>query len=77
MRMELYVDKETKEGSGELPRKISASKLFRWVIRAATTDNKTWKKLVKTDPDIKEVQDYLRPRLREILGVEQLPEDKK
>lgn len=69
MRMELYVDAETKECSGELPRKISASKLFRWVVKAATTDNKTWKKLIRTGGDIKDVQDYLRPRLMTILGI--------
>ncbi len=75
--MELYVDKETKENSGELPRKISASMLFRWVIKAATTDMKTWEKLIRTDPDIKMVQEYLRPRMRKIFGLEQAPEDKK
>jgi hypothetical protein len=67
--MELYVDQETKESSGELPRKISASKLFRWIIKAVTTDMKTWKKLLRTDKDIKEVQEFIRPRLMMMLGI--------
>ena len=69
MKTTVYLDEESVKAANELPRKINVSKLLRWAIKAATTDNKTWKKLIRTEGEIKEVQDYLRPRLMMILGI--------
>ena len=69
MKTTVYLDEESVQASNELPRKINVSKLLRWAIKAATSDLKTWKKLIKTEGEIKEVQDFLRPRLMMILGI--------
>lgn len=69
MKTTVYLDEDSVKAANELPRKINVSKLLRWAIKAATTDNKTWKKLIKMEGEIKEVQEYLRPRLMMILGI--------
>ena len=69
MKTTVYLDEESTKAAGDLPRKINVSKLLRWAIKAATTDFKTWKKLIREEGEIKEVQDYLRPRVIEMLGV--------
>jgi hypothetical protein len=68
MKTTVYLDEESVKAANELPRKINVSKLLRWVIKAVTSDEKTWTKLIRTEGEIKEVQDYLRPRLLMILG---------
>jgi post-segregation antitoxin (ccd killing protein) len=69
MKTTVYLDEDSVNAANDLPRKINVSKLLRWAIKAATTDNKTWMKLIKTEGEIKEVQDFLRPRLMMILGI--------
>lgn len=69
MKTTVYLDEESVKAADDLPRKINVSKLLRWAIKAATTDNKTWKKLIREEGEIKEVQDYLRPRVIDMLGI--------
>lgn len=69
MKTTVYLDDESVQAANELPRKINVSKLLRWAIKAATTDNKTWNKLIREDGEVKEVQDYLRPRIMIMLGI--------
>lgn len=63
------LDEESHKVIQELPKKISASKLLRWLLKMVHTNDKEWTRLIKHDPEIKEVQDWIRPRLMRALGL--------
>jgi len=65
--MNLYVDDEVVGLINELPRKMSASKLFRHSVRANTYDAAQWADYKKT-PECKECLEFLLP-VRERFGV--------
>ncbi len=69
MKTTFYLDEVSSQAVKELPRKISASKLMRWMLKLIHTNNKEWKHLIKHDPEIREVQDWIRPKLRKALGL--------
>jgi hypothetical protein len=69
MRTNIMLDEESHKVIKELPRKISASKLLRWLLKLINTSDKEWAYLIKHDPEIKEVQDWMRPRFMRALGV--------
>lgn len=69
MRTTVYLDDDAKNALDELPRKVNASKLIRWMSKALTTDEKKWDRLIKEDQEIRDVQEFLRPRLMQALGI--------
>jgi adenine C2-methylase RlmN of 23S rRNA A2503 and tRNA A37 len=71
MRTSLEIDDRTQEAIWQMKKPFKASALFRWLMKALTSDNKEWDKLIKTDPEIKAVQDFIRPRLRHVLGFDE------
>lgn len=71
MRTTLSIDEQTRQAMQELPRPFKSSALLRWLLKALTTDNKEWDRLIKNDPEIKAVQDYVRPRLRRVLQLDE------
>ena len=64
--MNLYVDDEVVGLANELPRKMSASKLFRHSVKANTLNAAQWAEYKKT-PECKECLEFLRP-VRERFG---------
>lgn len=70
-RAVFYMDKQSKKAIAELKRPFKASALIRWLLKALTTTNKEWDKLIVSDPEVKAVQDFLRPRLRHALGFDE------
>lgn len=69
MKTTFYLDEVSSKAVKELPRKISASKLLRWLLKLVNTTNKEWNYLIKHDDEVKEVQDWIRPKLRKALGL--------
>jgi hypothetical protein len=66
MNYMLSVDADTAKGARELPRRMSASKLFRHSIKANTYDAKQWAEYKKT-AECKDCLEWLRP-VRERFG---------
>lgn len=71
IRYTMSFDAESNKAAGMLKRPFHASALARWLFKALTTNNKEWDKLIVSDPEVKAVQDYLRPRLRHALGFDE------
>lgn len=71
MQTTLYLDDNSVSAMKDLPSKMSASKITRWMLKTAVSDNRQLKKLLKSDAEYKEVQDYLRPRLMELLRIDE------
>lgn len=69
MRTNIMLDEDSHKVIGELPKRISASKLMRWMLKAVHTNDKEWKNLLRNDREIKEVQDWIRPRIMKVLGI--------
>ena len=69
MKATLSINEQTKASMGDLPIRMSASKLFRWIVKLMVSDEKEWKKIIREEGEIKEVQDYIRPKLRMALGL--------
>lgn len=65
----VYLDEQSMNAARELPRKANASALLRWLLKLVSTTDNEWKKLIKEDREIKEVQDYIRPMLMKALGL--------
>jgi hypothetical protein len=64
--MNLYVDDEVVALANDLPKRMSASKLFRHSIKANTYDARQWAEYKKT-PECQECLEFLRP-IRERFG---------
>jgi hypothetical protein len=69
MRTNIMLDEDSHKVIGELPRKISASKLLRWLLKLIHTNDKEWTQLIKHDPEIREVQEWIRPKVIRALGI--------
>ena len=63
MRTLILLDEQSHTAMGELPRKMSFSRIARVFLVAATTDEKEWKHFLKGNDEAKEVQAFLRQRL--------------
>ena len=72
MKATLFVDQRTKDAIENMPRKMSASKLFRWFMVMLTCSDKEWERIRKEEPEILEVQEYIRPKLRRMIGKEDI-----
>ncbi len=70
------LDEDSHKVIGELPKRISASKLLRWLLKLIHTNDKEWEYLIEHDPEIKEVQDWIRPKLRKALGLRNVEKNK-
>ena len=70
--MNIYTDEQTDRFIGEMPAKMSASRVFRWMMRLISTNDKEWTVLIKENKEIKEVQAYMRPRIRKALGMKNI-----
>ena len=68
MRTNIMLDEESHKVIKELPKKMSASKLLRWLLKALNSSEKEWTYLIRHDPEIMEVQDWIRPKLRKALA---------
>ena len=66
MNTTVSIDQDTSDGIRDLPRKMSASKLFRHSVKANTFDAKQWTEYKKT-PECQECLEFLRP-IRERFG---------
>jgi hypothetical protein len=75
MKTTFYLDEVSSKAVKDLPRKMSASKLLRWMLKLIHTNDKEWKLLIKHDPEIKEVQDWIRPMLRKALGLKDVEDE--
>lgn len=63
------------EGQAEsLPRGFSISRMVRWMINLITTSDKEWQQLIRREGEIKEFQDYIRPKLEKALGLKRTKE---
>jgi len=63
MMIALYTDAETNRLASELPRKCSASKIMRYVLKAAMTSDADFEVYKRENKDAKEVRLYLREKL--------------
>lgn len=63
MNTTITLDEKSHDAMGELPAKMSFSRIARVLLVAATTDDKDWKKFLKGNDEAKEVQAFLRQRL--------------
>jgi len=62
MNTTIVLNERSHDAMGELPGKMSFSRIARTLLVAATTDNEEWKKFLKGNNDAKEVQAFLRKR---------------
>jgi hypothetical protein len=67
-RTNLAIDDSIKEGMNELPKKISSSALFRWAVLAATTSDAEWRRECKARPELVEVTEFLRERMKKVFA---------
>jgi len=70
MKATLFLDEQSVSAMRDMPQRMSASKITRWLLKTATCDDKQLEKLLKTDKEYREVQDYLRPRLMELFDID-------
>lgn len=63
MRVVLYSDAMTKRCVDDLPRRVGASKIMRYVLKAIMTNDAEWEEYRKTDKDAINVRNYLREKL--------------
>lgn len=54
-----------------LPRGFSISRMVRWMITLITSSDKEWNEAIRREGEIKEFQDYIRPKLEKALGLKQ------
>jgi hypothetical protein len=71
MRSSVYLDEQSQKAIKTLPKPFKISALMRWLLKALTVDNREWDRLIKHDAEIKAVQDFIRPRLRHVLGFDE------
>jgi hypothetical protein len=62
MKATMWLDQMSHDAMENLPRKMSASKLMRTLLVAATTNNREWKQHLKENEEAREVQAYLRQK---------------
>jgi hypothetical protein len=67
MNITLTVDDDTLEGARSLPKRMSASRMFRHLIKAATYSEAQWTEYKKTDECI-EGREALRPIRERLIG---------
>jgi hypothetical protein len=60
MHMTFTVDEETLKGARTLPRRMTASRLLRHLVKAATYNEKEWL-VYKTTEDCKDARAFLKP----------------
>lgn len=63
MRTNFYVDEMSHNFIGELPRKVNASKIMRYVLKAIFATDAEWADYMKSDKDAVVVHDYLKVKL--------------
>lgn len=68
--MNIVLD-EVSRRSAKTERPFSTSQLIKWFMKLLATNDKEWLKLVKEDKEIKAVQDYIRPKLRKALMLDE------
>jgi hypothetical protein len=64
----LTLDDESHKASKNI-RAFSTSALLRWLLKALTTDEKAWDRLIVRDPEIRAVQEWIRPKLLRALNM--------
>ena len=69
MKTTVYLDEKSAQAADELPRKVNVSKLLRWLLKLIQTNDNEWASLMEQDAEIREVQDWIRPKLRKALGL--------
>lgn len=62
----LTIDDATKGFMDELPKKVSASAIFRWAVTVAMTNDIEWRRSCKQRPELIEVTEYLRDRMKKV-----------
>lgn len=67
MKVTLYLDEQAHRYMNELPRKVSASKIARYILKALFTTDDEWREILRTDKDAREVKEYVRSKLLERL----------
>lgn len=65
MNLNLYVDAETSKCLDSLPRKFSASKIFRYIIKANQLNEDDWQNYFQTDKDAKEIRMFLQEKIKD------------
>lgn len=63
MKTTLYLDEMSHNYIGELPRKVNASKIVRYVLKAIFADDAEWKVFLETDADAAVLREYLHKKL--------------
>lgn len=69
MRTTVHLDDQAQKSYEALPRRLSFSAIVRWLLALIGTNQKEWLKLIREEGEIKEVQDYMRPKLQKALGL--------
>ncbi len=68
MKLTLYIDEEGKEAVKSIPRTVSISKIMKWICIAIVTSEKDLQRIKRTNPEAKEVAEYLKEKLGAFLG---------
>lgn len=63
MRAQLLLDEKSIDAMHNLPARMSASKIVRVLLVAATTNMTEWKQYVRDHEEAREVKKYLREKL--------------
>lgn len=63
MRSNVVLDEMSYLAMQNLPKRMSASKLMRTFLVAATTNDKEWNRYLKSSEEAREVRDYLCEKL--------------
>ena len=63
MGIHLYADSEMKEICENLPKRMSASKIFRCLLVALKTSDEEWEKRLQIDDDLREAKDWLKDKV--------------
>jgi len=67
MKTTLYLDQVSHDYIDELPRKVNASKIVRYVLKAIFADDAEWNLFLETDSDAAVLREYLHKKLRKRL----------
>lgn len=62
MKTTVYLDKESSDAMKELPRKVSASAIFRHILKAIVTNDKQWDEYITTNEEGIMVRAYIHER---------------
>ena len=64
MRTNFYLDEVSHNYVGELPRKVNASKIMRFMLKAIFDSESEWTAFLETDKDAAIIKEYLRKKLK-------------